>query len=80
MLTDMAERVMRASDFKAQCLALLDHVAETREVVIVTKRGKPVARLGPLDEGAARPTDRSVELLSDVDADFFTTGVAWDAD
>jgi prevent-host-death family protein len=39
---------MPASRFKAQCLSLLDEVAESGEEVIVTKRGKPVARLVPL--------------------------------
>lgn len=39
-----------ASEFKAKCLGLLDEVAETGESVIVTKRGKPVARLVPHEE------------------------------
>jgi len=37
-----------ASDFKARCLKLLDDVQTTRTEVIVTKRGKPVARLVPI--------------------------------
>lgn len=36
-----------ASEFKAKCLALLDQVAETGETIVVTKRGKPVARVVP---------------------------------
>ena len=36
-----------AGQFKAGCLALLDRVARTGEEVIVTKRGKPVARIVP---------------------------------
>jgi len=42
------ERTISASRFKAQCLALLDEVAESGEAIVVTKRGKPVARLAPL--------------------------------
>lgn len=42
------ERTISASRFKAQCLALLDEVAETGEAIVVTKRGKPVARLEPV--------------------------------
>lgn len=38
-----------AGEFKAKCLKLLDEVAETGETIVVTKRGKPVARLGPLE-------------------------------
>jgi prevent-host-death family protein len=42
------ERTISASRFKAQCLALLDEVAETGEAIVVTKRGKPVARVEPV--------------------------------
>lgn len=37
-----------ASRFKAQCLALLDDVALTGEEIVVTKRGRPVARVVPI--------------------------------
>ena len=46
----MAPRSIPASEFKAKCLALLDEVAEKRETLVVTKRGKPVARVMPADE------------------------------
>jgi prevent-host-death family protein len=39
---------MSAADFKAKCLDVLDQVAERRESVVVTKRGKPVARVVPI--------------------------------
>jgi prevent-host-death family protein len=37
-----------AGDFKARCLKRLDGVAETREPLIITKHGKPVAKLVPM--------------------------------
>ena len=37
-----------AGEFKAKCLHLLDEVAETREPLVITKFGKPVARLVPM--------------------------------
>jgi len=43
-------RSIPAARFKAQCLKLLDDVAETGETIVVTKRGKPVARLEPIEE------------------------------
>lgn len=43
-------RTIAASEFKAKCLALLDEVAETRETLVVTKRGKPVAKVEPPDD------------------------------
>jgi prevent-host-death family protein len=39
-----------AGEFKARCLALMDDVRSTREPVIITKRGKPVAKLVPADD------------------------------
>ena len=45
----IVERTISATRFKARCLALLDEVAETGEVLIVTKRGKPVARVEPVE-------------------------------
>lgn len=48
----MKHRVINATAFKAQCLALLDEVADQGATVTVMKRGKPVAKLQPL---TARP-------------------------
>lgn len=36
---------LKASEFKAKCLALMDRVARTGEVIVVTKNGTPVAEL-----------------------------------
>jgi prevent-host-death family protein len=42
------DKTLSASHFKAHCLALLDEVADTGEGLIVTKRGRPVARVTPV--------------------------------
>ena len=42
------EMIVPAGQFKAQCLSLLDLVSRSHQVVTITKRGKPVARLVPL--------------------------------
>lgn len=39
--------MMKASEFKAKCLALMDEVAKTGQTVVITKNGTPVAQLGP---------------------------------
>jgi prevent-host-death family protein len=39
---------MRASAFKARCLAVMDDIQATGEPVIVTKRGKPVVKVIPV--------------------------------
>lgn len=40
---------INAAEFKAKCLKLLDQVAATHEPLVITKRGKPVARLVPVE-------------------------------
>jgi prevent-host-death family protein len=44
--------VIPAGTFKARCLELMDEVATTGRDVVVTKRGRPVARLAPLSPPA----------------------------
>jgi prevent-host-death family protein len=39
-----------AGEFKARCLRLMDEVQKTRRPVVITKRGKPVAKLVPVEE------------------------------
>ena len=40
-------RIIKASEFKAKCLAVLDDVERTRQPVVITKRGKPIADVIP---------------------------------
>ena len=40
-------QIIKASEFKAKCLAVIDEVERTRQPVVITKRGKPVAELVP---------------------------------
>ncbi|MGH8576676.1 MAG: type II toxin-antitoxin system Phd/YefM family antitoxin [Gammaproteobacteria bacterium] len=44
----MSTRTIKASEFKAKCLQLMSEVAETGEIIVVTKNGRPVAQLGPV--------------------------------
>ncbi len=41
-----------ATEFKAKCLKLIDEVAQTHEPLVVTKRGKPVAKVVPIEPEA----------------------------
>lgn len=49
----MPSRTVSASQFKAQCLAMLDEIAATGEEVVVTKRGRAVARVSPATQPAS---------------------------
>ncbi len=37
--------IIAAGKFKAECLKLMERVNETHEEIIISKRGKPVAKL-----------------------------------
>ena len=43
---------MAAGAFKVHCLAIMDQVQSKREAVLITKRGKPVAKLVPVEKEA----------------------------
>ena len=68
---------MPAGEFKARCLRVLDDVALSRREVVVTKRGKPVAKVVPIASTGAVPIKglivRQGDLVSPVDE-------RWDAD
>src|SRR5688572_8497158 len=48
-----SEGTIPAARFKAHCLALLNEVRERRTEYVITKHGKPVAKLVPCDEAPA---------------------------
>ena len=42
-------KTIAAAKFKAQCLRIMDEVQESRQSVLITKKGRPVAKLVPAD-------------------------------
>jgi prevent-host-death family protein len=74
------ERTMMASRFKAECLAILDQVEQMRVSVVVTKHGRPIARLVPLDHAEKASTMGSVRLIAESDEAYYSTGEEWEAD
>jgi prevent-host-death family protein len=72
-------RVIKASEFKAKCLAVLDEVERSRQGVIITKHGRPVAELVP--HTASKRNARGIlkgrlEIVGDV---ISPIDVEWDA-
>jgi antitoxin (DNA-binding transcriptional repressor) of toxin-antitoxin stability system len=70
-------KTMGAAKFKAQCLALFDKLSP--EGIVITKHGKPVARVLPYPQ---RP-EAMIGALRDkivVRGDIFSTGESWDVD
>jgi prevent-host-death family protein len=43
-------KTIPAGKFKARCLAIMDEVQAKRQAVVITKRGKPVAKLVPVEQ------------------------------
>jgi prevent-host-death family protein len=65
-------KTISAAEFKARCLTLMDDVNSTRETLVITKRGKPVARLVPADKEGREFIGRLkgvIEIVGDLDAD-----------
>jgi len=74
-------KTVAVSEFKARCLALLEDVARTGEPLLVTKRGKPLARVAPGASSGAAPQETlagTVEILGDV-VEPVVAPTAWDA-
>lgn len=44
----MKESTLAISEFKAKCLRLMDEVAEQGSTLIITKRGRPIAKVSPI--------------------------------
>ena len=64
-----AARTIKASEFKAKCLKLMDEVAETGAEIVITKNGRPVSRLVPYREmpGDSFGLDRDkIRVLGDI--------------
>jgi prevent-host-death family protein len=43
-------KTMAAGEFKVHCLSVMDEVQSRREAVVITKRGKPVAKIVPVEQ------------------------------
>lgn len=70
-------KTIGAAKFKEQCLALLDQL--DAEGLIVTKHGKPVARVVPYEQQCADLIG-SLQHKITIQGDILTTGVRWNAD
>lgn len=74
------DKTIAAGEFKAKCLHLLDEVAQQRAPLVITKRGKPVAKLIPIDD---KPVDiygcmaGTIRILGDIVSPL---DVEWNAD
>jgi prevent-host-death family protein len=73
----MKEKTIPASEFKAKCLRILDHLGP--QGVVITKRGKPVARVIPLPQKTGKDFYGCMAGKITVKGNIFSTGRKWDA-
>ena len=70
---------INATDFKARCLSILDDVAGGGDTVVVTKRGKPVARIVTASGGEEIPPQHTLEGTVEIAGDIIAPALPADA-
>ena len=73
--------VLKAGYFKAHCLELMNYVQQTGTELLITKHGKPVAKLAPVSSADKKPLwgmfKNRIETIGDTVS---STGESWNAD
>ena len=72
-------RSIKASEFKAKCLKLMDEVAESGDAIVITKHGKPLVELAPFRR-KPRHAFGALKGYAEVHGDIVSpVDVEWDA-
>jgi prevent-host-death family protein len=64
-------KTMAAGEFKAKCLKIMDRVNTTREPILITKKGRPVAKLVPPDTASDDifgTLEGFIEIVGDIES------------
>jgi prevent-host-death family protein len=72
------QKTMPAAEFKAKCLKILDELEA--EGILITKRGRPVARVIPAVEADNKKLIGSMKGKIEIHGDLFSTGTKWNAE
>jgi prevent-host-death family protein len=78
---NLAMKTIAAGEFKARCLTLMDDVRNNREPIVITKRGKPVAKLVPAENEGRKFLGRLegiIRIVGDIESPV-EPPEAWDA-
>ena len=72
-------RPVSVSELKTHCLRIVEEVARGRREVVITKRGKRIARLVPVDDERAEDAVEALRgtLVHGFELSDFETGVRW---
>lgn len=72
---------MPAAEFKAKCLQLMDNVQKYQEEIVITKFGRPVAKLVPYKEKKAKTPFGFLKGTVKITGDIVSPlGEKWEAD
>ena len=74
----MNERVLSASEFKAKCLACLSEIEQSGESITITRRGRPVAVLGPVKRPIWKSPRGSWARKGQIVGDIVNTAIVWE--
>ena len=76
----MKARVLSASEFKAKCLACLSEIEQRGEAITITKRGRPIAVLGPVVHPALKSSRDSWARRGRIAGDIVNTSdlISWE--
>jgi len=82
MGTDPHTHIIKAGEFKAHCLEIMDKVNQEKEIYVITKRGVPVAKLVPINDSSLEVTPfgymkNTVVFMKDIVA---PVDVKWEAE
>ncbi|MGY8826928.1 MAG: type II toxin-antitoxin system Phd/YefM family antitoxin [Candidatus Latescibacterota bacterium] len=70
-----------AGEFKSKCLKLMDQVRDTHEEIVITKHGKPVVKVIPIEEENPRPLLGYLQGSVSIDGDITEPiDEVWEAD
>jgi len=73
-------QTLKASEFKAKCLKLMDEVQKTGNEIVITKNGKPVSKLVPFRVQASSLFGLHKGKISSQEQDIFSTDEEWEVD
>ena len=79
-MTIVMADTIAAGEFKAKCLGILDQVQRQRKEITITKRGKPVTKLVPVNNGQPSfigSMKGTMEIVGDI---ISPIDVKWEAD
>jgi antitoxin (DNA-binding transcriptional repressor) of toxin-antitoxin stability system len=76
----MKRTTVPVGEFKARCLLLLDDIAANGRTLVITKRGKPIAKVSPVEAKRKPFAGSGKGMAKEVrDIVYFDTSDLWEA-